>query len=61
MLNEKSRVRRESQARFCERLGLKCPCLLDPKRSALGRQERKLAYRQAGIYSTFLSFALIKL
>jgi hypothetical protein len=24
-------------------------------------QERKLAYRQAGIYSTFLSFALLEL
>ena len=29
MLNEKSRVRGDFQARFCERLGLKCPCLLD--------------------------------
>ena len=29
MLNEKSRVKGDFQARFCERLGLKCPCLLD--------------------------------
>ena len=28
-MDNKSRVRRESQARFCEKLGLKCPCLLD--------------------------------
>src|SRR5215210_4736690 len=29
MLSEKSRVKGDFQARFCERLGLKCPCLLD--------------------------------
>ncbi len=28
MLNEKSRVKGDFQARFCEGLGLKCPCLL---------------------------------
>jgi hypothetical protein len=28
-LDNKSRVRWESQARFCEKLGLKCSCLLD--------------------------------
>ena len=28
-MDSKSRVRRESQARFREKLGLKCPCLLD--------------------------------
>ena len=28
-LNNKSRVNREVQARFCEKLGLRCPCLLD--------------------------------
>jgi hypothetical protein len=28
MLNEKSRVKGDFHARFCERLGLKCPCLL---------------------------------
>ena len=28
-LNEKSRVKGDFQARFCERLELKCPCLLD--------------------------------
>jgi hypothetical protein len=27
-LYNKSRMRREFQVRFCERLGLKCPCLL---------------------------------
>ena len=27
--NNKSRMNREVQVRFCERLGLKCPCLLD--------------------------------
>ena len=29
MLNEKSRMKGDFQVRFCERLGLKCPCLLD--------------------------------
>jgi hypothetical protein len=29
MMDNKSRVSREAQARFCEKLGLKCPCLLD--------------------------------
>ena len=32
---EKSRVKRESQARFCERLGLKCLCLLDCSMNSL--------------------------
>jgi hypothetical protein len=27
--NDKSRMKREFHVRFCERLGLKCPCLLD--------------------------------
>ena len=27
--NNKSRMNREVHVRFCERLGLKCPCLLD--------------------------------
>ena len=27
--DNKSRVKGDFQARFCERLGLKCPCLLD--------------------------------
>lgn len=26
---DKSRMKREFHVRFCERLGLKCPCLLD--------------------------------
>jgi hypothetical protein len=30
--DNKSRVKGDFQARFCERLGLKCPCLLDPIR-----------------------------
>ncbi|MET3884670.1 hypothetical protein ABIE54_003559 [Chitinophagaceae bacterium OAS944] len=29
MLNRKSRMSGDAQVRFCERLGLKCPCLLD--------------------------------
>ena len=29
MLNDKSRMKGDFQVRFCERLGLKCPCLLD--------------------------------
>ena len=35
--NKKSRMKREFQVRFCERLGLKCPCLLD----FAGAKERK--------------------
>ncbi|MEQ8546546.1 MAG: hypothetical protein RIC03_01480, partial [Cyclobacteriaceae bacterium] len=33
-LYNKSRVMGDYQARFCERLGLKCPCLLDSRRYA---------------------------
>jgi hypothetical protein len=29
MMDNKSRMSREAQVRFCEKLGLKCPCLLD--------------------------------
>jgi hypothetical protein len=36
--DNKSRVKGDFQARFCERLGLKCPCLLD--RAALLQSEK---------------------
>ena len=29
MMDNKSRMSREAHVRFCEKLGLKCPCLLD--------------------------------
>ena len=42
MLNEKSRVKGDFHARFCERLGLKCPCLLGVCHE---KQERERLFR----------------
>jgi len=38
-LYNKSRVMGDYQARFCERLGLKCPCLLDAGRYSEGLRD----------------------
>ena len=38
-LYDKSRMKREFHVRFCERLGLKCPCLLDYTREHWRRND----------------------
>ena len=57
----KSRMMGDYQVRFCERLGLKCPCLLDPP--TLGRMQKKQTLKQIDIVlikSKFLKMNRIK-
>jgi hypothetical protein len=39
----------DCQARFCERLGLKCPCLLDQGKSALEGAREEVCARGESI------------
>ncbi len=51
MMNNKSRMKGDFHVRICEKLGLKCPCLLDS--AGCGRECGRLKLTNKKKFATF--------